>query len=117
MHNLPPHLVSGLQDRYAFVREIGRGGMATVYLARDEKHNRQVAVKVLREDLAASIGADRFLKEIEIAAGLTHPHILALHDSGECDGALYYVMPFVDGESLRSRLVREEGGASHCRGP
>ena len=109
VHDLPPHLVSGLQDRYTFVREIGRGGMATVYLAEDLKHRRKVAVKVLREDLAASIGADRFLKEIEIAAGLTHPHILALHDSGECDGALYYVMPFVDGESLRSRLVREKG--------
>jgi len=81
--------------------------MATVYLAKDVKHNRSVAVKVLRSDLSATIGAHRFLQEIQIAAGLTHPHIVALHDSGECDGSLYYVMPFVDGESLRSTMLRE----------
>jgi hypothetical protein len=105
--DIPQGLISGLEDRYAFVREIGRGGMATVYLAKDVKHNRSVAVKVLRSDLSATIGADRFLKEIQIAAGLTHPHIVALHDSGECQGSLYYVMPFVDGESLRSTMLRE----------
>jgi protein kinase-like protein len=86
----------------------GQGGMATVYLAQDLKHHRQVAVKVLRPDLAASLGADRFLREIEVAARLQHPHILPLHDSGEADGFLYYVMPCVDGESLRGRLSQGE---------
>jgi aminoglycoside phosphotransferase (APT) family kinase protein len=86
----------------------GQGGMATVYLAQDLKHHRQVAVKVLRPDLAASLGADRFLREIEVAARLQHPHILPLHDSGEADGFLYYVMPYVDGESLRGRLSQGE---------
>ncbi len=105
MHDLAPSLRAALADRYEFIREIGRGGMAVVYEARDHKHNRSVAVKVLRADLSAVLGADRFLQEIEIAAGLTHPHILALHDSGECDGFLYYVMPYVDGESLRDRLA------------
>jgi serine/threonine-protein kinase len=88
-------------------RELGRGGMATVYLARDLKHHRQVAIKVLRPELAAALGPERFLREIEIAARLNHPHILALHDSGDADGFLYYVMPYVEGESLRQRLVRE----------
>lgn len=82
--------------------------MATVYLAQDRKHDRPVAVKVLRPELAASIGPARFLQEIKFAAGLAHPHILPLHDSGEADGFLYYVMPFVDGESLRDRLNREQ---------
>jgi serine/threonine-protein kinase len=82
--------------------------MATVYLARDRKHNRDVAVKVLRPDLAASLGADRFLKEIEIAARLTHPHILALHDSGEAGGFLYYVMPYITGHSLRQRIEAQQ---------
>jgi len=97
-----------IQDRYAVEREIGRGGMAVVYLAQDHKHDRQVAVKVLRPDLAFSIGADRFLREIQIAAKLSHPHILTLIDSGQCEGYLYSVMPFVDGESLRHRLDRKQ---------
>ena len=104
----PPDRVSAaLAGRYAIVRELGRGGMATVYLAHDVKHHRPVAIKVLRPELAASLGAERFLREIEVAAGLQHPHILPLHDSGEADGLLYYVMPYVDGESLRDRLTRE----------
>ena len=94
-------------DRYALVRELGRGGMATVYLAQDLKLQRQVALKVLRPELAASLGNDRFLREIEIAARLSHPHILPLHDSGDAGGHLYYAMPYVEGESLRQRLERE----------
>ena len=81
--------------------------MAFVYLAQDLKHHRQVAIKVLRPDVAAAMGPERFLREIEVAAGLTHPNILGLHDSGEADGLLYFVMPYVDGESLRDRLTRE----------
>ncbi len=100
-------LKAALADRYAIEREIGAGGMATVYLADDLKHHRKVAVKVLRPELAATLGAERFLREIEIAAGLTHPHILPVHDSGEADGFLYYVMPFVKGESLRDRIGRD----------
>ena len=91
---------------YAVERELGAGGMAVVYLARDAKHRREVAVKVLRPELAASVGAQRFFSEIEIAAGLQHPHILPVFDSGEADGFLYYVMPCVDGDSLRARLQR-----------
>ena len=93
--------------RYAIERELGRGGMATVYLAEDLKHHRRIAIKVLRPELAAALGPNRFLREIETAARLNHPHILPLHDSGEADGLLYYVMPFVEGESLRDRLARE----------
>jgi len=89
-------------------RELGRGGMAVVYLARDLKHDRDVALKVLRPELGRSIGTDRFLREIRIEASLQHPHILPLHDSGEADGLLYYSMPFVEGESLRERINREE---------
>jgi serine/threonine protein kinase len=100
-------LTASLAGRYAVEREVGRGGMATVYLARDLKHHRQVAVKVLHPDLAAAIGQERFLHEIEIVARLRHPHILPLHDSGDADGTLYFVMPFVEGESLRDRLTRE----------
>jgi len=100
-------LRDNLADRYAVERELGRGGMATVYLATDRKHQRSVAIKVLGHDLAASLGAERFLREIQTAARLQHPNILALHDSGEVDGSLYYVMPYVDGESLRNRLDRE----------
>src|SRR5947199_4691689 len=100
-------LKAALADRYAIDRELGHGGTATVYLAQDLKHGRSVAVKVLRPELAAALGAERFLREIEIAARLTHPHILPLHDSGEAGGFLYYVMPFVEGESLRDRLDRE----------
>jgi len=104
---LKEQLTTALADRYRIEAEIGAGGMATVFLAYDPKHSRQVAIKVLKADLAAAIGPERFLREIEIAAGLNHPHILPLHDSGEADGLLYYVMPFVEGESLQDRLDRE----------
>ncbi len=97
-----------LAKRYALEREIGRGGMAYVYLARDLQHQRQVAVKVLRPELAASLGNDRFLREIRIAAGLSHPHIVPLYDSGETDSLLYFIMPYVAGDSLRDRL-RQSG--------
>jgi len=100
-------LKTALAGRYEIENEIGHGGMATVYLARDVKHNRQVAVKVLRPDLAAALGPERFLREIEIAANLTHPHILPLHDSGEADGFLYYVMPYIKGDTLRERIEKE----------
>src|SRR6266540_2453490 len=100
-------LNTALAGRYAIERELGRGGMATVYLANDVKHRRPVAIKVLRPELAAALGPDRFLREVEIAASLNHPHILALYDSGEADGFLFYVMPYVAGESLRNRLDRE----------
>src|SRR6058998_1629725 len=100
-------LQAALADRYAIERELGRGGMATVYLAEDRKHHRRVAIKVLKPELAATLGPERFLREIEIAAGLNHPHILPLLDSGEAGGFLYYVMPYVEGETLRDRLKRE----------
>ena len=90
--------------RYRIERELGAGGMATVYLAHDAKHDRHVAIKVLRDDIAASVGRERFLREIQLAAKLSHPHILPLYDSGEASGALFYVMPNVQGESLRDRL-------------
>src|SRR5215211_4253422 len=100
--------VSGaLSSTYRIERELGSGGMATVYLAEDLKHHRPVAVKVLHPELAAALGHERFLREVEIAARLQHPHILTLIDSGEAEGFLYYVMPFVDGTSLRARLARE----------
>src|SRR4026209_1432619 len=101
-------LRGALSQSYTIDRELGRGGMATVYLAQDVKHERMVALKVLHSELAASLGADRFLREIKVAARLNHPHILPLHDSGALDGFLYYVMPYVEGESLRERLDREE---------
>ncbi|HXI20509.1 MAG TPA: serine/threonine-protein kinase, partial [Gemmatimonadales bacterium] len=101
-------LRESLADRYRIERELGQGGMATVYLAQDLKHHRKVAIKVLRPELAAVIGAERFLREITTTANLHHPHILALYDSGEAGGVLYYVMPFVEGESLRDRLNREK---------
>jgi serine/threonine-protein kinase len=101
-------LAEALRDRYALERELGAGGMATVFLARDLKHHRPVALKVLRTELAAVIGAKRFLQEIETTANLQHPHILPLHDSGEVGGTAYYVMPYVEGESLRDRLRREK---------
>ena len=97
-----------LSDRYDIEREVGRGGMATVYLAQDRKHERKVALKVLHPELAASLGPERFLREIKVAARLNHPHILPLHDSGQAGELLYYVMPFVEGESLRQRLAREK---------
>jgi TolB-like protein/Flp pilus assembly protein TadD/tRNA A-37 threonylcarbamoyl transferase component Bud32 len=107
MADIFDRLKNSLADRYALERELGAGGMATVYLAEDLKHHRKVAVKVLRPELAAALGADRFHQEIEIAAQLTHPHILPLHDSGEVDGFLYYVMPYIEGESLREKLAKE----------
>jgi serine/threonine-protein kinase len=96
-----------LAERYQLIREVGRGGMATVYLAEDQKHGRQVAVKVLERELSAAIGADRFAREIKLVARLQHPHILPLYDSGDADGALFFVMPYVEGESLRDRLTRQ----------
>jgi len=101
---IPADLQAALAGRYTLRRVLGRGGMATVYLADDKKHYRAVALKVLLPGLAAFLGAERFLKEIQIAARLTHPHILALHDSGEAGGFLYYVMPYIDGGSLRQQL-------------
>ncbi|MEP6507200.1 MAG: serine/threonine-protein kinase, partial [Gemmatimonadales bacterium] len=101
-------LRAALTDRYSIEREIGAGGMATVYLARDVKHDREVALKVLRPDLSAVIGTERFLAEVRITARLDHPHILTLIDSGEADGILFYVLPFVRGESLRAKLDREK---------
>ncbi len=100
-------LKAALSGRYEIEKEIGQGGMATVYLADDLRHARKVAVKVLRPDLAAVLGAERFLREIKIAANLTHPHILPLHDSGEADGFLYYVMPYIKGDTLRERIDKE----------
>lgn len=100
-------LRTALASRYKIVRELGRGGMAHVYLAEDLKHERRVAVKVFRPELAAALGPERFLREIQIAAVLAHPHILPLHDSGEADGFLFFVMPYVEGETLRDRLTRE----------
>jgi serine/threonine-protein kinase len=107
MPDIPPKLSAAFADRYRLERELGQGGMATVYLAEDLKHHRKVALKVLRPELAATLGPARFLREIELAARLQHPHILPLHDSGEAQGFLYYVMPFVDGENLRGRLTRK----------
>jgi TolB-like protein/Flp pilus assembly protein TadD len=107
MPDLIQQLSAALGDRYAVEREVGRGGMAVVYLAEDLKHHRKVAIKVLRPELAAAVGGERFLREIEAAARLAHPNILPLHDSGEADGLLYYVMPYVEGGSLRERLERE----------
>ena len=100
-------LAAALADRYRIERELGQGGMATVYLAHDLRHDRKVAVKVLRPELAAVIGADRFLAEIRVTANLQHPNLLPLFDSGEAGGFLYYVMPYVEGETLRGRLERE----------
>ena len=100
-------LKAALEGRYEIERELGHGGMATVYLANDIRHHRQVAVKVLRPDLAAALGPERFLREIRIAANLTHPHILPLHDSGDAEGFLYYVMPYIEGQTLRERIERE----------
>src|SRR5437899_8668629 len=108
MQSVQEALSAALADRYTVDRVLGRGGMATVYAAEDLRHRRQVAIKVLRPDVAAAIGAERFLREITIAARLTHPHVLPLIDSGQADGSLYYVMPYVRGETLRERLVREQ---------
>jgi eukaryotic-like serine/threonine-protein kinase len=107
MSPLGERLARSLLDRYSIERQVGEGGMATVFLARDVRHHRRVAIKVLREDVAQRMGAERFLREIRTTATLNHPHIVPLHDSGEADGIVYYVMPFVEGESLRDRLDRE----------
>src|SRR6476646_12224551 len=101
-------LRTALNDRYRVDREVGVGGMATVYLAHDLRHDRDVAIKVLHPDLAAALGGERFLAEIKTTAKLQHPHILPLLDSGEADGLLYYVMPYVTGETLRQRLERDQ---------
>ena len=101
-------LASALADRYRIERELGAGGMATVYLAHDVRHDRKVALKVLRPELSAILGGERFLAEIKTTANLQHPHILSLYDSGEADGLVFYVMPYVEGESLRDRLAREK---------
>jgi serine/threonine-protein kinase len=108
MTSLPPRISGALSGHYRLEQEIGAGGMATVYLAEDLRHDRRVALKVLRPELAAVIGAERFLAEIKLTANLQHPHILPLFDSGAADSFLYYVMPFVEGESLRDRLRREK---------
>ena len=100
-------LSTALADRYRIERELGQGGMATVYLAEDLKHDRKVALKVLKPELAAVLGAERFVVEIKTTASLQHPHILPLFDSGTADGFLYYVMPFIEGETLRDKLNRE----------
>jgi serine/threonine protein kinase/tetratricopeptide (TPR) repeat protein len=107
VNDLISRLFAALASRYTIERELGRGGMATVYLAQDLKHRRRVALKVLRPELTMALGPDRFLREIEIAAQFVHPHIVPVFDSGEVDGCLYYVMPYVAGESLRNRLTRE----------
>jgi serine/threonine-protein kinase len=108
MTSIAERLAAALADRYRIERELGAGGMATVYLAHDLKHDRRVAIKVLRPELSAVIGAERFLREIKTIAGLQHSHILGLIDSGAVDGTAFYVMPFVEGESLRDRLQREK---------
>ena len=108
MTEIPSRLAAALADRYRVERHIGEGGMATVYLAHDLKHDRKVALKVLRPELAAILGGERFLNEIKVTANLQHPNILPLYDSGEADTFLYYVMPYVEGESLRDRMDREK---------
>ncbi len=102
-----PRLTTALAGRYRIERELGHGGMATVYLAHDLKHDRQVAIKVLRAEVSSALGPSRFLREVGIAAKLSHPHILPLYDSGDADGSLFYVMPYIKGESLRQKLTRE----------
>ncbi|MGH7531239.1 MAG: serine/threonine-protein kinase, partial [Gemmatimonadales bacterium] len=104
--DLQSRLAAALAGRYTLERELGRGGMSLVFLAHDERHDRRVALKVLRPELGVTLGPERFLQEIHVAAGLAHPHILPLFDSGEADGLLFYVMPYVEGESLRLRLHR-----------
>ena len=107
MHAPPERLIAALSGSYRIEREVGVGGMATVYLAHDLKHDRKVALKILRPELSAAMGTDRFPREIHIIAQMQHPHILPLYDSGAAEGFLYYVMPFVDGESLRAKMARQ----------
>jgi serine/threonine-protein kinase len=107
MNDRTERLNASLADRYRIERELGAGGMATVYLAADLKHDRKVAIKVLKPELAAMLGAERFVQEIKTTAALSHPHILPLFDSGEAGGFLYYVMPYIEGETIRDRLNRE----------
>jgi len=108
MTEIAAQLSEALADRYVIDRLIGEGGMATVYLARDVRHNRKVALKVRRPDLGAVVGIERFLSEIEVTANLQHPNLLPLFDSGEAGGLLFSVMPYIEGESLRARLDREK---------
>ena len=108
MSTLQSQLEAGLAGRYAIERQIGAGGMATVYLANDVRHQRPVAVKLLNPELGAVLGADRFLSEIRVTANLQHPNLLPLFDSGEANGLLFYVMPYIEGETLRGRLDREK---------
>ena len=108
MNTIVARLTTALADRYTVTRELGQGGMATVYLVHDRKHDRDVAIKVLKPELGAVLGGERFLSEIRTTARLQHPHILPLLDSGEADGLLYYLMPLVTGETLRARLEREK---------
>src|SRR5688500_6688703 len=105
--SVPDRLVASLADRYRIERELGAGGMATVYLAQDLKHDRRVAIKVLKPELAAVLGAERFVVEIKTTASLQHPHLLPLFDSGTADGFLFYVMPYIQGETIREKLNRE----------
>jgi serine/threonine-protein kinase len=107
MTEIPAALTTALSGQYRFERELGAGGMAVVYLARDLKHDRDVAIKVLKPEVAAAIGVNRFLSEIRTTGNLKHPHILPLFDSGSAGSLLFYVMPFIDGESLGSRVRRE----------
>jgi serine/threonine protein kinase len=108
MADVLDRLKAALADRYTVERELGSGGMAVVYLAQDLRHERRVAIKVLRPELTSVVAAERFLREIKLTAALAHPHILPVHDSGEAEGFLYYVMPYVEGESLREKLNREK---------
>ena len=108
MPNATSSPLSTLADRYTIERILGQGGMATVHLAEERKHKRKVAIKVLKSEFGASVGAERFLREIGIAARLSHPHIVPLIDSGESDGSLYYVSPYIEGGSLRDRLDRDK---------
>jgi serine/threonine protein kinase len=107
MTDIPARLVDALAGRYTIERQLGEGGMATVYLADDVKHGRKVAIKVLKPELSAILGGERFLNEMRVTANLQHPSILPLYDSGDADGLLYYVMPFVEGDSLRDRMDRD----------
>ena len=107
MAELRNELAAALADRYTIERELGRGGMATVFLAQDLRHERPVALKVLHPELAASLGPERFLREIKLAARLQHPHILTVYDSGDAGGHLWFTMPYIEGESLRDRITRE----------